>query len=46
MTQNPQPNGMEAMQSPEQLSNPPAEMLPENAVPGVPMASPESAGGQ
>jgi hypothetical protein len=46
MTENPQPNGMEAMQSPEQMANPPAEMLPENAVAGVPMASPEQTGGQ
>ena len=41
MAQNPPPNGTEAMQSPEQLSNPPAEMLPQNAVPGVNMAQPE-----
>lgn len=45
-TLNPQPNGLEAMQSPEQLANPPAEMLPENAVAGVPMAAPEQTGGQ
>jgi hypothetical protein len=44
MMNNPQPNGMEAMNSPEQLANPPAEMMPQNApLPGVDMASPQQA---
>jgi hypothetical protein len=42
MMNNPQPNGLEAMSSPEQLANPPAQMMPQNApVPGVDMAAPE-----
>jgi hypothetical protein len=40
-TLNPPATGTEAMNSPEQQGNPPAESVPGNAQPGVAMAEPQ-----